>query len=468
MPAELCAFLKYHDFKPNSSMQIRRQYDGNVRHAVLRMRCRSDKYRNHTGYTHVKGTKSTAQEISALYEGLKLNYLTDFDVLLSGYAPSAAAVEAVGEIALDLRRGSRDKPGSFFWGAFLWNIFPTSLVLVHLVLLKVKYLTGLFILVLDPVMGDQGQIYVNEDVVPAYKKLIPHADLILPNQFEAELLSGIQITSLSTLADAITTLHRTYNVPHIIVTSVHFPTSSSSDSSAISCPTKAESGTINQDSPRQDTLTIIGSTARSDGSPRLFKIEVPRLDCFFCGTGDMFAAMSVARLREAVFVADADAEADAKAGGSTNPASRTTTASTSSSNLEQPAAPPQLRSASSPPSFPLLRNTPSWQSPDFVPANQLPLAQSTVKVLASMHCILEKTMEARSAELARYPSDDDEVTRLQDAVEFAGLSEAERREAREKRAYLRQTKAAEIQLVRNAELLKKPRGVEFVAEEWKV
>ncbi|EGE84722.2 pyridoxal kinase [Blastomyces dermatitidis ATCC 18188] len=394
-------------------------------------------FSNHTGYTHVKGTKSTAQEISALYEGLKLNYLTDFDVLLSGYAPSAAAVEAVGEIALDLRRGSRDKPGSFFW-------------------------------VLDPVMGDQGQIYVNEDVVPAYKKLIPHADLILPNQFEAELLSGIKITSLSTLADAITTLHRTYNVPHIIVTSVHFPTSSSSDSSAISCPTKAESGTINQDSPRQDTLTIIGSTARSDGSPRLFKIEVPRLDCFFCGTGDMFAAMSVARLREAVFVADADAEADAKAGGSTNPASRTTTASTSSSNLEQPAAPPQLRSASSPPSFPLLRNTPSWQSPDFVPANQLPLAQSTVKVLASMHCILEKTMEARSAELARYPSDDDEVTRLQDAVEFAGLSEAERREAREKRAYLRQTKAAEIQLVRNAELLKKPRGVEFVAEEWKV
>lgn len=35
-------------------------------------------------------------------------------------------------------------------------------------------------------MGDQGRIYVNPDVVPAYQKVIKHADLILPNEFEAE------------------------------------------------------------------------------------------------------------------------------------------------------------------------------------------------------------------------------------------------------------------------------------------
>ena len=35
-------------------------------------------------------------------------------------------------------------------------------------------------------MGDQGKLYVNEDVVPAYKALLRDADLILPNQFEAE------------------------------------------------------------------------------------------------------------------------------------------------------------------------------------------------------------------------------------------------------------------------------------------
>lgn len=35
-------------------------------------------------------------------------------------------------------------------------------------------------------MGDNGQLYVQEDVVPAYKSLLDDADLILPNQFEAE------------------------------------------------------------------------------------------------------------------------------------------------------------------------------------------------------------------------------------------------------------------------------------------
>jgi pyridoxine kinase len=35
-------------------------------------------------------------------------------------------------------------------------------------------------------MGDEGRIYVNADVVPAYKEILRDADLILPNQFEAE------------------------------------------------------------------------------------------------------------------------------------------------------------------------------------------------------------------------------------------------------------------------------------------
>ena len=77
--------------------------------------------------------------------------------MLSGYTPGAAAVEAVGKIALELSAKTlREKgPGRFFW-------------------------------VLDPVMGDNGSLYVAPDVVPAYRKLLGHADLILPNQFEAE------------------------------------------------------------------------------------------------------------------------------------------------------------------------------------------------------------------------------------------------------------------------------------------
>ena len=35
-------------------------------------------------------------------------------------------------------------------------------------------------------MGDQGELYVHENVIPAYKSILRDADLILPNQFEAE------------------------------------------------------------------------------------------------------------------------------------------------------------------------------------------------------------------------------------------------------------------------------------------
>lgn len=110
---------------------------------------------NHTGYRQWKGTKVSAKEIEDLYQGLRENYLNDFDMMLSGYVPGAEAVTAVGAIAKELKEHNRQTPGNFFW-------------------------------VLDPVMGDNGKIYVAEDVVPAYKALLPLADLILPNQFEAE------------------------------------------------------------------------------------------------------------------------------------------------------------------------------------------------------------------------------------------------------------------------------------------
>ncbi|KAJ5902651.1 hypothetical protein N7495_003179 [Penicillium taxi] len=313
-------------------------------------------FSNHLGYRQAKGTRLTAPEITDLYEGLCQSHLTDFDVLLSGYAPSAAAVEAVGAIGIDLQQKAQKNPGSFFW-------------------------------VLDPVMGDQGRLYVNDDVVPAYKKLIHHADLILPNQFEAEVLSGVEITSLSTLAKAITEIHRIYSVPHIIITSVQL--SKLSQSSSTPSP--------------QDLLTIIGSTTRSDGSPRLFRIDVPALDCFFSGTGDMFAALTVARLREAVANSDVD-----------------------------------------------ISITQSWVSPDDVPATDLPLAKATLKVLSSMHSVLEKTMLARDAELSANSS-----------VENGKLNADEQ----QKQEHLRRTKAAEIRLVRNVRFLREPLE-QFTAQEW--
>ena len=139
-------------------------------------------------------------------------------------------------------------------------------------------------------------------------------------------------------------------------------------------------------------MSIIGSTACSDFSPRLFKIDVPAINCFFSGTGDMFSALMVVRLREAVLEAK-------------------------------------------------LNNTKSWVSPDHVSAIALPLAKAAEKVLGSMHRVLMKTKEARDQEL--------EST-------GGPLGAMEKEKHSEKRLGLRRTKAAEVKVVRCLEYLRDP------------
>ncbi len=43
----------------------------------------------------------------------------------------------------------------------------------------------------DPVLGDNGQLYVPKELIPIFRdELIPLADIITPNQFEIETLTG--------------------------------------------------------------------------------------------------------------------------------------------------------------------------------------------------------------------------------------------------------------------------------------
>lgn len=135
-------------------------------------------------------------------------------------------------------------------------------------------------------MGDEGRLYIPPDEVPAYKSLLSVADLILPNQFEAELLSGTPITSLESIATAIAKAHEEYRIPHIIITSISL--------SAL------EGKEVDGD---KEMLAIIGSTATSSWEPRLWRIDVPAFPVYFSGTGDMFAALISYRMREAVFAA---------------------------------------------------------------------------------------------------------------------------------------------------------------------
>lgn len=174
-------------------------------------------------------------------------------------------------------------------------------------------------------MGDQGRLYVSEEVVPVYKSLLPHADLIAPNQFEAELLSGVHIDSLETLSQAIDALHTTYRTPHIVITSVTFPST-------------------------PDKMFCAGSTLTPSGAPRKFIHDIEVMDGFFSGTGDLFAALTLARLREQASIAG-------------------------------------------------LLQTPGWRSPEGVEAEELPLAKAIGGVLASMQGVLRKTREARERKL---------------------------------------------------------------------
>lgn len=238
-------------------------------------------------------------------------------MMLSGYCPSAALVQEVGKIGRELRQ--KAPPGRFFW-------------------------------VLDPVMGDNGRIYVAEDTIPVYKDLLKDADLILPNQFEAELLSDVKITDLKSMHAAIETLHDRYKLPHVLITSIRLPASTSTTPS-----------TIEQDLSATARLSVVGSTRTSDNKPRLFSITVPSLPIFFSGTGDMFAALMVSRLRQEA----------ANAG---------------------------------------LLETSSWRSPDEVAPQDLPLAKAAEKVLTSMHEVLKDTATHYEREVAAIANEKAEGT----------------------------------------------------------
>jgi pyridoxine kinase len=211
------------------------------------------------------------------------------------------------------------------------------------------------------------------------------------------LLSETRIHNVASLTQAIEVLHQKYQIPHIVVTSVTLPTSASPDNS---------------------TLSIFGSSIipTSSGNSfsdtkraRIFQIVIPSLDCFFSGTGDMFAALTTIRLRE---------EIDKNG----------------------------------------LSGVKSWLSPPEVQATDLPLARAVERVLGSMQTVLTRTMEKR-AELIAKEDEDFDGERLAGEGGEDDEEDAEEKKAREeveKRRYIRRTKAAELKLVRHLDALRNP------------
>lgn len=81
-----------------------------------------------------------------------------------------------------------------------------------LVLLCAAYILA----VCDPVLGDEGKLYVSQELVAAYRAtLLPLASLVTPNQFEAECLTGKAVKSGADALAAAAALHSMG--PHTVV-----------------------------------------------------------------------------------------------------------------------------------------------------------------------------------------------------------------------------------------------------------
>lgn len=128
-------------------------------------------YSNHHGYPTVKGGSIPSTIFSDIFNAItKLDILDEVSTIITGYIGSAQLVEIIAEFISAIKK-----------------IDP-----------NITYLC-------DPVMGDFNKgLYVPEHVPFAIKKyLIPLADLLIPNHFEMELISGNVIRTADILESSI-------------------------------------------------------------------------------------------------------------------------------------------------------------------------------------------------------------------------------------------------------------------------
>ncbi|XP_046917313.2 pyridoxal kinase [Dermatophagoides farinae] len=200
----------------------------------------SVQFSTHTGYPRWTGQVLNEQDIFELIDGLRHNnLLCKYTHLLSGYARSASFLEAM-----------------------------------HSAIKEIKSVAPNVVYLCDPVLGDDGRMYVPHELLSVYKeKIIPLADIICPNQFEAELLSGIKITGMKTALEAIDYLH-SLGIKTVVISST-------------------ETGF---DDTNEQLMTIGSSQlpGANNQDRQLCKLVIPRIPSRFTGTGDLFAALFLA------------------------------------------------------------------------------------------------------------------------------------------------------------------------------
>jgi len=203
-------------------------------------------FSNHPGYGVLGGMRLPAAHLTAMVEGLAaVGALDQCDGLLTGYLGEAATVEAA-VLAAGLIRARR----------------PDALYLC------------------DPVMGDAPRgLYVDPALPEAFRtRLLPLADIVTPNRFELECLTGRAVGDPADAAAAARSL--------LAGPDRHGPT--------LVLVTGLEDG--------GEEMTVLAATAE-----RIWQVRTPRLPFSPepSGTGDVLAALLLGRLLSGYAVPEA-------------------------------------------------------------------------------------------------------------------------------------------------------------------
>jgi pyridoxine kinase len=188
-------------------------------------------FSNHPGHGAHTGRIYPAADTAGLIEGLVAHgTLAGCDALLTGYVGDAATGGAIAGCAAALRAA---RPGA------LWCC--------------------------DPVMGDDGRLYVRPEIPAFFAASVPATDLLTPNEFELSLLAGTPCATLAQARDAACAVRGRMHPagPRVVlVTSLAIP----------------------QAAPDQLHMLLA-----SDAGTHL--IATPRLAAKFSGAGDTLAAL---------------------------------------------------------------------------------------------------------------------------------------------------------------------------------
>jgi pyridoxine kinase len=144
-------------------------------------------YSNHLGKKTWRGRQQTAKEIAELIDGLdELGVLSLVSCVFSGYLGAAQAVPVVIDA---IGRVKKANPRALY--------------------------------ACDPVLGDDGRLYVSPDLAPVLAAdLVPLADLLLPNVFELRHLSGNPVLTRADARVALGVLARKVPTGIILATGV--------------------------------------------------------------------------------------------------------------------------------------------------------------------------------------------------------------------------------------------------------